>query len=193
MSITVTTPPAQEPIDLDSAKVAARIPDSSEDHHVESELIPTARELVESYLGRTLITTEYELRLPGFPCDGIVLPKPPLQSVESVSYVAPDGTTVVMDPEDYRVFAAGVKPRLLPVDGGSWPSVQDGNPEAVVVAFTCGYGDDPDDVPHRARQACRQLVAHWYLNREPVLVGAGVTEMPLTVQSLLSPLKIWEA
>lgn len=193
MSLTVTTPPEIEPISLESAKVAARVRDSEEDDHIEDELIPTARELVESYLGRTLITTEYELRLPCFPCDGIVLPKPPLQSVESVSYVAPDGTIVEMDEEDYRVFASGVKPRILPPDGGLWPSTQSGNPEAVTVAFTCGYGDAPDDVPHRARSACRRLVALWHREREPVLVGAGVAELPLDVKDLLSPLKIWEA
>ncbi len=86
------TPPAMEPVTLAEAKLHARI-----DHDLEDGLLATfiaaARQHGEQLTGRQFVEAAYELSLDGFPCgdDPIELPKPPLQAVESISFVDRDG------------------------------------------------------------------------------------------------------
>jgi uncharacterized phiE125 gp8 family phage protein len=58
---------------------------------------------------------------------------------------------------------------------------------AFEVAFTAGYGDEASDVPEPLRHAIKLLVAHWFEQREPVVLGAAAQEVPATVAGLLLP------
>lgn len=56
-----------------------------------------------------------------------------------------------------------------------------------------GYVDDPapillnDDV----KAAMLLLIGHWYANRESVVVGQTVAEVPFAVEALLQPYRIY--
>ncbi|CAM7424726.1 head-tail connector protein [Citrobacter cronae] len=56
-----------------------------------------------------------------------------------------------------------------------------------------GYVDDPapillnDDV----KAAMLLLIGHWYANRESVVVGQAVAEVPFAVEALLQPYRIY--
>ncbi len=116
------TPPAMEPVTLAQAKLHARI-----DHDLEDGLLATfiaaARQHGEQLTGRQFVEAAYELSLDGFPCgdDPIELPKPPLQAVAAVSFVAPDGVTqTISSATDYVVDTSGLLGRIYPADGSVW-------------------------------------------------------------------------
>jgi len=46
-------------------------------------------------------------------------------------------------------------------------------------------------VPEPLLQAMKLLVGHWFENREGVLIGVTARELPLAVQSLIFPYRIW--
>lgn len=49
--------------------------------------------------------------------------------------------------------------------------------------------DDDNPLPEPCNEAIRQLVAHWYMNREAVLAENGITpaEVPFGVHDLIRP------
>lgn len=202
------TPPASEPITLAEAKLHLRV-DFADDDDLIGALITAAREQCEVAQRRALITSTWELTEEGFPCQWPValgpylpgrllerpwpssrlawqLPRPPLQSIASVAYVAPDGSAVTLDPSAYQVVAGGTGPGLIaPVYGTTWPATRC-QPEAVTVRFVAGHAD-ASAVPATTKAAIKLLVGHLYENREPVLTtGAVGKELPLTVSSLLA-------
>ena len=61
-------------------------------------------------------------------------------------------------------------------------------PELLAVeGLTAGYGDEASDVPAPIRHAIKLLVAHWFEQREPVVLGSAPQEVPGTVAGLLLP------
>ncbi len=130
-----------------------------------SDLIATARETCEEYQNRAYLTQEWELWLDAWPADSVVrIPRPPLQSVESITWYDRDNEEHVIDATDYFVDTVSEPGRILPVAGKTWPSgIRAAN--GICIAFTAGH-DDALKVPRRVRQAIMLLVAEWHLNRE---------------------------
>ena len=60
----------------------------------------------------------------------------------------------------------------------------------IEIDVTCGYGNEPDDVPEPLRQAILHLVAHWYENRGLVAAGAEVAVLPHSVSALIAPYQV---
>lgn len=58
----------------------------------------------------------------------------------------------------------------------------------IYVLLTAGWATAAD-VPGNLKQAIRMLVAHWYENRETVVVGTITSEVQFGVDQLLQPLK----
>ena len=95
------------------------------------------------------------------------------------------GGSATLYAETYDVDALSEPARL--VLNGAPPSAAPRALNAYEVAFTAGYGDEPEDVPAPIRQALLLLVAHWFERREPVVLGAAPQEVPATVAGLLLP------
>ena len=133
------TPPAMEPVTLAEVKLHARI-----DHDLEDGLlamfIAAARQHGEQLTGRQFVEAAYELSLDDFPCgdDPIELPKPPLQSVQAVSFVAPDGVMQTMSTSGYVVDISGLLGRIYPADGAAWPATRHQR-NAVTIRFRTGW------------------------------------------------------
>jgi uncharacterized phiE125 gp8 family phage protein len=106
MGLKLVTPPAIEPVTLAEAKAHLRLDTESDDGYVPA-LITAARERVELFLRRALITQVFECTVDDFPAHdrAIDLPRPPLQSVEWIKY--PDTAAVLqtLDPVLSREFA----------------------------------------------------------------------------------------
>lgn len=181
--------PAAEPVDLDMAKLHCRI-ESGDDDAKLTRLIKVARQRLDGrdgVLGRALITQTWTLKLDRF-CDRIELPLPPLQSVQSITYIDPLGAMQTLDAELYQVVGVGgfAEGAVLPSFGASWPDVRC-QPEAVSITFVAGYGG-ADDVPEPIREAILEMVAHWHMNREAT--GAQVYELPLSAADLITPYRL---
>lgn len=125
--------PAAEPIHLTEAKLHIRQDDTADD-----ALIPLylagVREHFEDTAGLTLVTTTFRASLCEWPCGGvIVLPRPPLVSVDSITYTLEDGTVETLSSSSYVVDTASQPGRVLLKNDESWPSdeLQVGLPIAV--------------------------------------------------------------
>jgi uncharacterized phiE125 gp8 family phage protein len=189
MALVLVTPPAQEPVSLAEAKAHLRV-DTADDDALIQALIVAAREHVEHITRRALITQSWDLILDAFPAGEIVMPRPPLQSVTSITYRLQDGTAVTLDPANYVVDAKSEPGRVVLVPGKSWPSEELYPASSVVIRYTAGYGD-PGAVPVAIKQAILLLVGHWYENREAAAVGHTVIQLPMTVDALLWPYRVW--
>lgn len=177
-------------VDLLTAKLHLRVDHDDEDSLI-SSLLATAEAHVESVTGRTLLKRQHTLSLHTFHvrCDGLILlPLPPLQSVDQIQYVDGNGDTRTLDPSAYQVDAYSTPARLLPAPGEYWPVVRT-QFGAVTITYTAGYGDSGDDVPEPIRQAILLLLGHWFENREATGLGT-MSPVPIAVDSLLSPYKV---
>lgn len=171
-----------EPVSLDEAKNFLKV-ETSDDDMLISSFIKSARELVERYLRRALITQTWEMVLD----EGgtmIVIPRPPLQSVTSIKTIAEDGTETVESSDKYIVELGFDSPgRVMLKSGQTW-SIHRGF-ASFIVEFVAGYGDQAQDVPEILRQAILQLTAYFYENR-------GVEEViPLQIRNLIHPYRVY--
>lgn len=153
-------------------------------------LIAAARDHVEQYTGRRLITQTWREYLDAFPSTGpLQLTLAPVLGVTTLQYVASDGTLTTLAAEAYAMEPATFLGRVRAAYGVSWPATR-AEPQAVRVTYLVGYGATPQDVPPSIRAAMKLLIGHWYANREAVITGTIASPTPLAVESLLAPYRI---
>jgi len=191
MALTVVTPPAEEPITLAEAKAQCRI-DSDDEDALLTGYIRAARRVAERISRRALITQTLELVLDGFPAHReIELPRPPLQSVVSVTYTDRDENEHALDSGSYLVDADSEPGRIVLKSGYSWPSDTLQSANGVRVRFVAGYGG-AEDVPEEYKLGVKLLVGHYYENRENAMTsGAVPQEIPDGARSLFAGEKVW--
>jgi uncharacterized phiE125 gp8 family phage protein len=191
MSLTLVTGPLQEPVSLAEAKLHCRIDHDDEDAYVLG-LIRAAREMIETWTHRAMVTQTWDQKGDAFPCGAIVLPIAPVSAVTSITYLDTAGAMQTWSALNYLTdLPSGPKAqkaRVTPGHGVSYP-ITYGVMNAVTVRFVAGYGAVGALVPMGLRQAIVLLVAHWYQNREAVVVSVGGTATPLPsgVEALIWP------
>lgn len=189
--------PEFEPVSLEEAKLHLRVDGDEEDALIATQ-IRAATENAEAYTGRALATAKYRLVLDGPPLGrlgaprlhpeveipvsfgqgffsvtlskrGLKIPLPPLQSVEAVRYIDPDGATQVLDSSAYVVDVANEPGRLVMLQG--WPALSTNRPGALSVEFTAGYAQGK--VPAAIKAGILLHVGYLYANREPIAGYVG--------------------
>jgi uncharacterized phiE125 gp8 family phage protein len=183
MSAILLNAPAVEPVTLEDAKQFLRV-EHDDDDDVIAALIAGARIHIEAQTRRALITQSWRLVRDAWPADGRIAVRPsPLQSLDVVRLYDDDGEAAVLDLQGFIADTANAALVFAP-----WSPAQPGRAAAgIELDVTCGYGDDPDDVPEPLRQAIRMIVAHWYDNRGLAAVGQAVAMLPAGVATLVSP------
>ena len=138
--LVVTVAPTDNPITVAEAKAFARI-DTAADDTLVTDLITAARVYAEPILNRTFVDTTYEWTLDRFPFDGraLLLPRPPLASITSITYVDTAGTTQTWSDTKYDFDVASLVGRVLPSFGESYPATR-WQMNAVKVTFIGGNG-----------------------------------------------------
>lgn len=203
MSLTLVAAPAAEPVSLAEAKAHCRVTSPDEDGLIGGYLM-AARVHAEGYTRRAFVTQSWDLALDGcWPrqvsagsgrsCYRIELPKAPVQSVTSIKYTDMAGALQTLAADQYRVARINqerAEAYVEPAYGIAWPGVRQQS-ETIVVRFVCGYEPELNPFPDPLRQAILLLVGHWYENREAVNVGNIVNEMPLAVEALLFPYRLF--
>jgi uncharacterized phiE125 gp8 family phage protein len=189
-SVTRVTGPAVEPLTVAEAKLHLRVDISDDDAYI-GTLITAAREWVENYLDRTLITTQLILRAAEFPTEELELARPPMVASGTatavvITYTLADTTTATLSTALYRVDRTSTPGNVAPIINGTWPSdvIEDAN--AVAVTYYAGYGPTSASVPATIRHACLMLIGHWYESRSTVLVGVTSKPLEFAVESLLA-------
>ena len=186
-ALRLKTSPAKEPVSLAEAKLHLKIEatDTAEDSLIK-RLIVVARRRAEVSTGRALVTQTWTLALDSFPGGVIDVPRPPLLSVASITYIDPEGATQTVAADRYRVDAQREPGRLTPAWDESWPPTRPVS-NAVEVQFVAGYGTS-DKVPEDLRQALLLIVGRYYAHREDVQAGGTPpVKMPLGAEHLLLP------
>jgi hypothetical protein len=179
------TPPAVEPVGLNEAKAYLGVLDSAEDNLI-SNLITAARQAVEQYCGRVLISQSWRLTLDTWPQEAIVngglrddgallaanhrlgggvvaiqLPKPPLQAVLAIRVYSAAGPAATIPASNYVVDGAATPGRVVMTSGASLPVIGQ-TARGLEIDFTAGYGATANDVPAVLRQAVLQAVKALY-------------------------------
>jgi len=192
MNLSVIVPPPVEPITPAEAMVELRIITSADDVDTDDldyqsilAKIQAARQYCESETGRTFV--QQTLRLTGFglsSCRGrpsvFNLSRPPVLSIDAVTYIDPDGDEQTVDPASYYLVQGDV-PRLYFVSGYSLPTMHE-RPDALRIDYVAGYrpGDPPEDydesdppqhlaanVPGTLKEAIKFTLRLMYLDMAP--------------------------
>lgn len=193
MSLTIVTPAAAEPITAADTVLRTHLYLSEQDTAENALLdafIASARDLVEVYLRRRLITQTVRVTLDRFGCGGsseVRLPIAPIQSVDQVQYLDDAGDWQTVDPAKYRLIASDEPNVLAPEYGMIWPVTR--LDRAVVrIDLVVGYGDAGVKVPPRILQALRLQVAHMFHHRGDT---EGTDDLCEMARNMLRPSILW--
>lgn len=187
MGLKLKTAPVAEPVTLDEAKKHCKI-DSVDDDTLITALIVSARQQAEHGTGRALVAQEWELSLDNFPSDSLEIPKPPLQSVASITYLDADGVRQTLASTEYQVITDELVGRIVPAYSKCWSSCRV-QPGSVVVTFTAGYGAAAS-VPQNIKSWMLISIGTLYSQREDVMFGLS-SELPREFfAGLLDPYRV---
>lgn len=165
--LSLATAPTSEPVTLAEAKKHCEI-GAEVNHHDEhlERLIQAARVYVENFTGRQIITATWDLYADSWPTDSlaIYLPKGPIQSVSSITYVDENGATQTWSSANYTLSSSREPAVVRLAYQATWPAYRF-QPDSIRVRFVAGYGAAVA-VPMGIKQAVLLLVGGWFLNRE---------------------------
>lgn len=185
MGLRLITPPAAEPLTLAEAKQHLNVTITNDDGYIASLITAVRTHLdgKDGILWRALATQTWELVLDKFP-DDILVPLPPLQSVQSITYIDDAGVDRNLATDQYTVDTVS-EPGWVVAGPNGWPAT--GNYiNAVTVRFIAGY----ETVPQPIKAAMLLMIGHFYENREDVVTGVTVTQLPNASEMLLAPYKV---
>ena len=154
------TAPSAEPLSTAEGKSWLRVDHSAHDTLI-GELIAASRQRLEHDIGRSLITTTWDLTADAFPDErAIPLPRLPVASITSVTYYSEADASSTLAASAYLVDTASG--RLALNDDEDWPTTDLRDHNAVVIRFVAGYGAASTDVPQPLRLALYRLLALAY-------------------------------
>ena len=183
MPLTLNTAPTIEPVTLSEAKAHLNV-DWDDDDTLISNLITQGRQYVEDVTGRALITQTWEIKFDCFKTE-IKVPRPPLQSVSSITYQDESDAQQTLGASNYSVDTDSEPGRIVESPTGNYPSTYD-DINAVTVTFIAGYGDAASDVPEALKQAIKLRIEEMY----DMPINSYGNALNNAVMSILLPYKI---
>ena len=173
-----TTGTSTEPLTYSEVKDWLRLNDDTEQTLV-TTLITVAREIVEGQTWRPVTEQVYRMYFDKSELDTMVtlINKAPLISIDSVKYYDVNDVeqTLAATEYEYDLYANPARFRLKSV-----PSCYD-KMNTLYIEFTCGYTTIPEDL----KQAFRMIIGHLYENRQDVVTGTQVNEIPMASKYIL--------
>lgn len=173
------------------ARAHCRVTHADEDDLFEA-YVRSAESRCEDVTGRQLLSATWEAWLDRWPTNGIViLPRPNLQSVTSVTYLDGAGDLQTMSASDYVVEAPagphGGFGQISLAYGKSWPPVLP-QAKAIQIRYVAGYGT-ADAVPRSIVQGLLLTIGTWWSNREDVVMGT-MQPVPVAARQLWRPFHV---
>lgn len=177
-SLQVTLPPDSLPILVDDLKQHLRITHSDDDAYI-MELANVAYNWIEDEADITIEETDYRLVLDSMP-EFLVLPKPPLISLDAIKYYDADNALQTLATSEYYVVPSFKLPGQVTIKGTVSTYAR---PDAVQVEFSAGFEEMPYQIPH----IMRLLVGSMYEHREAE-VTVNTKPLALGVDRLIAQL-----
>ncbi len=187
-----TVAPTEEPIDLTEARLHLKLSSTAEDSLI-TGFIKTARQIIERYLNRALITQTWELYMD---CWEPII-EIPFGNLSSngfkIEYRDATGTLVTLQSDQYWVVTTADPGYVKRAYTTVFPVLQLGRPDAIKITFTCGYGSAAN-VPQPIKDAMKLWIGDLYENRGTVAIGPGLTigKIPNYIQDLIHSYKLYE-
>lgn len=194
-ALTLVAGPATEPISKATLKthLAIHEDDTEHDGYLEDELIPGCREVIEEVAGLSLLEQTWEAAFDCWPSSGVfILPRPPLQSVSSISYTDKDGNAGTVSASSYVVDTRSFPGKVWLKSSADWPSVELQEGPSIVIRYVAGYAS-AGLVPHRVRRAILLLAGHYFENREDSVDTRrpNVETIPHGMRFLINTIRHW--
>lgn len=179
------TAPAALPVSLAEFKADRRIDHADEDARL-TQALNAAVSMIDgpNGVGVCMMSQVWTLTLDAFPAGPVPLGLRPVTSVDSVTYLDAAGDSQALDAADWRSALLATKPLIEPVYNRTWPTTYPVR-GAVAVTFSAGWAS-ASEVPADLKAAVMLLAAHNFEQREPLIVGASVAPLPLSVDWLLA-------
>lgn len=145
--------------------------DSTEQTALINGLIRTEQSYAEKITNRALLTQTIDLYLDGF-CPRIDLPRPPLQSVTSVTYRTQGSTAYANTAAStlYTVSRHGLTPYLELKNTASWPTDTLARTNPVRVRYVAG-STSVSEVPASIKTAIKLRAADGFVHREETVIA----------------------
>ena len=178
----ISTPPASEPISLTEAKLYLRV-DTTADDALITALITAARETVERYTSRALVTQTITQVLDCFPGFGFRLAVHPVQSITSIAYKDSNGDTQTLASSIYMLDNYEMPNAVVLKANQQFPSTYD-ETNAVTVVYVAG--ESAGNVPKAILQAMYLTIADFYENRTDY-----VKRLPTAAEYLLDQFRVF--
>lgn len=172
-----------EPITLEVAKAHLRVFGADEDDYISLVLIPAAREMAEGRLNRTIRQRTRSVTFADWR-GNFVLPKPPFISIDTITYADEDGQVQTLDNTMYYVAAQDDDaPGLVElVPDATLPRLYR-RQRPITVSYLAGYPEG--QVPQAIISWMLLAIGALYQNRESVVAGVSVAELPADFMNLL--------
>jgi len=178
----------------DFGTTVIRLAATSVEDDLLNAIITAAREYVESYTHRALITQTWDFSLDGWPGKNYIkLPFGNLQSVSTVKWIDEDGTTTTLtDGTDYLVEQNGDQcgKVVLPY-GISWPTGTLYPSRPITIRYIVGWTTRAL-VPYKIKAALLLTCADLYSNREGQVLSGQDYKENRAVQRLLALARLWD-
>ena len=184
MTVRVITAPAVEPITLAEAKEHLRFDDAcgvAQDALI-SGLIRVVRNYAENYTRRAFVQQTLEYTTHCFTHE-MVLPRPPLISIESVKYIDTDGVLQTVDSSVYQIDSYRAPGLIKPAWLQYWPIVTRNDYNAVRIRYVAGYApvgsptDYASGVPEVIKQWMKIRLANYHSFASDIVVGTIVANL----------------
>lgn len=186
-------PDNEEVLPLDDMKSWLRVDFDDDDDLIQGMIDGAIQHLDgrDGWLNRALGPQTWELRIDEFSFPEIMIPLPPLISVDSIKYYDDAGVEQTLSPTVYQVCGVGGqnKGSVSLRYGSHWPTT-DRRREAISIRFQAGYNDE-SAVPAPIITSLKRIVASMYETRESVVIGQTVIKLPGGVESNLAPYRVW--
>jgi len=161
----VTTRPVQEPVSLDKTKLFSRITTVAEDSLIE-DFIVSARMAAEEYMGRALITQTITTVLDFWPGQKILLPRPPLISVDGIFIIDEDDGETEYDSDSYSLNTIAEPGQIIIKRGATPPTNTTRDYGRYIIRSKHGYGTEQEDVPMPIRESIMLWAGVIYATRQ---------------------------
>lgn len=188
-----TVAPTVEPLSVAEARDHMRITHHDDDDDIRTFVVPAARDWCEAFTCRAFLQQTWVLTLQGFGGGRIYLPKPPLSSVSSVTYLDANGDSQTWASANYTVvIPSGPYAQhgwIEPAYGVTYPTTR-GVPEDVTITFVCGYGTTGSTVPDGIRMGVRVLCEDYYSQRSSQTIGTSVITNLRAAEAMLWPYRV---
>lgn len=103
------------------------------------------------------------------------IPRPPLQYVDSITYIDADGNEQTVAADNYDVTTNITPGRVTFKNSYTLPVTSSDVRYPVTITYKAGYGDDSSKVPQGIKLYLMNVIGTYYKSRESMLIGYGVT------------------